>query len=80
MFTKQSVQAALDLNAKKMLPIHWGVFSLGRNSWYQSIDTAIAEASSHNLAIDVPKMGEKYQASFTNDDWWKAPELRRIEE
>lgn len=80
MFTKQSVQAALDLNAKKMIPIHWGVFSLGRNSWYQSIDTAITEASSHNLAIDVPKMGEKYQAGFTNDDWWKAPELRRIEE
>ncbi|WGE85553.1 MBL fold metallo-hydrolase [Actinobacillus equuli] len=61
MFPEQAVQAAQDLKAKRMLPIHWGVFSLGRNPWYQSIDTSVKTAAEKGVVLDVPKMGEKYQ-------------------
>ncbi|SSY70315.1 hypothetical protein [Alysiella crassa] len=77
MFAHQSVQAALDLNAKKIVPMHWGVFSLGRNQWYQSIDNAVKSAKEPGLSIDVPKMGEKYADGFVNDNWWEAKNLRR---
>ncbi|SUT87509.1 Zn-dependent hydrolase [Actinobacillus ureae] len=78
MFSEQAVQAAQDLNAKRMLPIHWGVFSLGRNPWYQSIDTSVKTAAEKGVILDVPKMGEKYQPEhFQNNQWWQAPELRR---
>lgn len=77
MFAHQSVQASLDLNAKKMVPIHWGVFSLGRNPWYESIDNAVKSANEHNLAIDIPKMGEKYQDGFENNAWWQDESLRQ---
>ncbi|MBE9579488.1 MBL fold metallo-hydrolase [Moraxella sp. K1664] len=78
MFAHQSVRASLDLNAKKMVPMHWGVFSLGRNPWYESIDNAVKSAKEHNLAIDVPKMGEKYTDGFVNDNWWENKALRRV--
>lgn len=77
MFPEQAVQAVEDLNAKKMIPMHWGVFSLGRNPWYQSIDTAVATAHAKNIPIDVPKMGEKYDDNFDNDEWWMDKSLRR---
>lgn len=80
LFVHQSIQAVQDLNAKKIVPIHWGVFSLGRNAWYESIDRAVSGANEKQIPIDVPKMGEKYQAGFHNDFWWQAPSLRRTME
>lgn len=78
MFPEQAVQAALDLNAERMLPIHWGVFSLGRNHWNDSIKRAHQSAAEKNLPLDVPKMGEKYQPPhFQNDHWWQNPALLR---
>lgn len=77
MFAHQAVQAALDLNTRRMVPIHWGVFSLGRNPWYESIDSAVADAERHQIPIDVPKMGEKYQDGFVGGDWWRDTALRR---
>lgn len=77
MFAHEAVQAVLDLQAEKMVPIHWGVFSLGRNPWYESIDNAYAGAKRHRIAIDVPKMGEKYTEHFAGDEWWQHPDLRQ---
>ncbi|WP_416191847.1 MBL fold metallo-hydrolase [Neisseria sp. CCUG12390] len=77
MFAHQSVQAVLDLKAEKMVPMHWGVFSLGRNPWYESIDNAVKSAKEHGLPIDVPKMGEKYTDGFTGGEWWTDRALRR---
>ncbi|KGQ70008.1 multidrug transporter [Chelonobacter oris] len=76
MFPEQAVQAALDLGAARMLPIHWGVFSLGRNPWNESIKRTNAAAQRAGLPLDVPKMGEKYQPHrFQNDHWWQNPAL-----
>ncbi|SMB89000.1 L-ascorbate metabolism protein UlaG, beta-lactamase superfamily [Pasteurella testudinis DSM 23072] len=76
MFPEQAVQAALDLNAARMLPIHWGVFSLGRTPWNDSINRTAQTAQAHKLPLDVPKMGEKYQPQpFQNDNWWRNPAL-----
>ncbi len=77
MFAHESVQAALDLKAQKMVPMHWGVFSLGRNPWYESIDNAVKSAKEHGLAFDVPKMGERYADGFVGEEWWTDKSLRR---
>lgn len=77
MFAHESVQAALDLKAQKMVPMHWGVFSLGRNPWYESIDNAVKSAKAHGVALDVPKMGERYADGFVGEEWWTDKSLRR---
>ncbi|QIW15727.1 multidrug transporter [Pasteurellaceae bacterium RH1A] len=75
MFPDQAVQASLDLNAKTMLPIHWGVFNLGKNPWDQSIKLAVQTAQTKQLRLDVPKQGEKYQPEiYQFDPWWEGVE------
>ncbi len=61
MFPEQAVQSVLDINAAIFVPVHWGVFNLGRNPWNRSIKRAHAAAQQHGLRIDVPKQGEKYR-------------------
>lgn len=75
MFPEQSVQAAFDLNAAVMLPIHWAVYNLGRNPWDQNIKRADVDAAKRNLRFDVPKMGEKYTPDgWQTEKWWEGIE------
>ena len=56
-----------------MVPIHWGVFSLGRNHWDENIKRAHAEAERKGVPMDAPKMGEKYQPEgYRTQQWWVA--------
>ncbi len=73
MFPEQAVQGTLDLQATRMVPIHWGVFSLGRNHWDENIKRAHAEAERKGVPMDAPKMGEKYQPEgYRTQQWWVA--------
>ena len=72
MFPEQAVQASLDLNAERMIPMHWGVFSLGRNPWDESIKRTNAEAHKKGVQMEVPKMGEKYlPETHQQKNWWE---------
>ena len=71
MFPEEAVQAAQDINAHIMLPIHWGVFSLGRNPWDESIKRAHAASERSGVRMHVPQMGEKYQPdNYASTPWW----------
>ena len=71
LFPEQAVQGAIDLKAARMVPMHWGVFSLGRNPWDENIKRADAEAERKGLPMDAPKMGEKYQPQgYRTQKWW----------
>ncbi|WP_431217700.1 MBL fold metallo-hydrolase [Puia sp. P3] len=45
MFPEQVVQAAGDLGAKKLMPVHWGKFSLALHPWNESVKRVVAEAA-----------------------------------
>lgn len=71
MFPEEAVQGTLDLKAARMVPIHWGVFSLGRNPWDESIKRVDAEATRQGVRMDVPRMGEKYHPqNYRTQKWW----------
>lgn len=59
MMPEQTVQAAQDLRAAKLLPVHWGKFSLSLHAWKEPIERAVAEASVKGVVIAHPMMGEK---------------------
>ncbi|RYY11087.1 MAG: hypothetical protein EOO36_19540, partial [Cytophagaceae bacterium] len=42
---EQSVQAALDLRAQVMLPVHWGAFTEAHHAWNDPVKRAFAEAA-----------------------------------
>lgn len=72
---EESVQASLDLNAKVVLPIHWGKFDLSLHPWDEPIIRFTKEAKTKNLTIATPLIGESFKLDkLPQDKWWE--ELR----
>jgi L-ascorbate metabolism protein UlaG (beta-lactamase superfamily) len=72
MFPKESAQAAEDLGARHILPVHWGVFDLALHPWRESIDMFMEEAKAKKFNVLTPKMGERIVPGETKTlPWWK---------
>lgn len=72
MFPEQTVQAAIDLKAKALMPVHWGKFSLAMHPWNEPINRVTNEAEKRQLTIVTPKLGETTMLSEKNisQKWW----------
>lgn len=72
MFPQEVIKATKELGAKKLLPLHWGVFDLALHPWHESIDMIFDENKNTNIQILTPIMGEKIDSSTsTTKQWWK---------
>ena len=74
MFPEQTAQAGIDLNAKVIMPIHWGAFKLAQHSWTDPIERVSKKAIELNIEMVAPKIGEALLISETNEitkNWWK---------
>lgn len=73
MYTEQSVQAAVDINAQLMFPIHWGTFDLSNHDWYEPINLAVQYSKAQNIPLVTPRIGQtvRYGERIDNDLWWK---------
>lgn len=74
MMPEQSVQAALDLNARLMMPIHWGAFTLALHSWTDPVERATQEAIRQGVAITTPRIGQVIDLKkevFPDSRWWE---------
>lgn len=61
MFTRESIEVIKKLNAKYLLPVHWGIFDLGMHDFDLSIHMLEDEAKNAGLydKLLLPAMGEK---------------------
>lgn len=76
MMPEEVVKAAQDLNAEKLMPVHWAKFSLGLHPWDESIIRVTAEAKKQNMPVVTPMIGEKANLN-SNDafpEWWRGLE------
>lgn len=74
MMPEETVQAHIDLQGKRMLPIHWAAFSLAIHDWKDSIERVTRRAKEKNIEITTPRIGEPVnveEISYPNDRWWK---------
>lgn len=74
MMPEQTVQAANDLKAGVMMPVHWGSFTLALHSWTDPIERAIKAAEQTNQKLVAPKIGEIMLLSDTpaaRENWWQ---------
>ena len=74
MLPEESVQAAKDINANTVMPIHWGAFTLALHSWTDPVERTIDEAKRLEVSVITPQIGElvildSITASTVN--WWK---------
>lgn len=73
MMPEEVVQAAKELKAYKLLPVHWAKFSLGNHAWDDPILRVTTAAKTNNQPIITPVIGEEVslQDSATYVEWWQ---------
>ena len=66
--------AALDLQAKAVMPIHWGCFNLAFHAWYQPPERFTALAKERNLPVFLPPPGTptEFTGEAANSLWWRS--------
>ncbi len=74
MMPEEVIQAAEDLEAKKLLPVHWSKFSLSLHAWDEPIIRVTKEGRRRGATLLHPMIGEavnlKENTSWTS--WWEA--------
>ncbi len=72
MFPEESVQAAIDLKAKVLMPVHWGKFSLAMHPWNEPIKRVVLAAAAKQLPLVTPKLGETIilDEYLPTENWW----------
>jgi len=73
MFPEETVQAALDLSARTLLPVHWAKFTLSLHPWNESIHRVKAAAGAAHLPITTPRIGEPViiNHDYPIDPWYE---------
>jgi L-ascorbate metabolism protein UlaG (beta-lactamase superfamily) len=74
MFPEQTAQAAVDLNAKVLMPVHWGKFILSTHSWTEPIERVQLAAEKLQLKTTTPQIGEVLQLGkkLPDSKWWRS--------
>jgi L-ascorbate metabolism protein UlaG (beta-lactamase superfamily) len=70
---EQSVQAALDVRARAMLPVHWGAFTEARHPWTEPVQRATAAVAQHpELLLTTPRLGQPVVLGtpLPQKHWW----------
>lgn len=65
MMPEETLKAAKDLQAKKLIPVHNSKFCLSLHAWDEPLKKITALQKDENLHVLTPKIGEKV---FINDD------------
>jgi L-ascorbate metabolism protein UlaG (beta-lactamase superfamily) len=70
---EETVQAAVDLKAKVLMPVHWGKFTLAMHEWNEPVKRVLSKAAGLGLSVVTPKIGEPVilNGGFTNSVWWE---------
>ena len=70
---EETIQAAIDVQSKKIMPIHWGAFTLALHDWNEPVIRAGKKANELNIPMVVPVIGEVMRLDSIASDakrWW----------
>ena len=73
MYPEQAVQAALDLNATTMLPIHNTKYILALHDWDDPLERVYQEGKQTGQHVSTPMIGESFVLGEPMEDnpWWR---------
>jgi L-ascorbate metabolism protein UlaG (beta-lactamase superfamily) len=74
MMPEEVVQAAQDLNSKKLLAVHWGKFALGNHAWDEPAVRVHKAAREKQMNLLTPMIGERANIddhSQRFSPWWE---------
>jgi L-ascorbate metabolism protein UlaG (beta-lactamase superfamily) len=73
MHPEEVLQAAQDLKAKALMPVHWGKFSLSNHAWDEPIKKITELCKSYNFPIVSPLIGQAVNLNnpeLPHKEWW----------
>jgi L-ascorbate metabolism protein UlaG (beta-lactamase superfamily) len=72
MMPEEMVQAAVDLKAKAVLPVHWAKFRLSMHPWNEPIKRVMNKAMELQMPIATPRIGEPLyiNGKYLPNEWW----------
>lgn len=72
MMPEETVQAAVDLKAKVLLPVHWGKFRLGMHPWNEPIKRVLQKAEELDIDVISPMIGQVFSfgSPKLTKKWW----------
>lgn len=73
MFPEESIQAAMDAKARKVMPVHWAGFSLAQHHWTDPVVKFVASAQRKSIPFHTPELGELVDLNQErqNQFWWR---------
>jgi L-ascorbate metabolism protein UlaG (beta-lactamase superfamily) len=73
MMPEETVQASIDLQARLLLPVHWGKFTLSLHTWNEPIQRVIKEATRLGVSVTTPLIGEPVilDSAYPSSVWWE---------
>lgn len=76
MMPEEVIQAAIDLKAKKLMPVHWSKFSLALHAWDDPIKRVVAEGNKQGMPMITPMIGQPIylQENESYNAWWEGLE------
>jgi len=74
----ETLQATKDLKAKRLLPVHWGMFVLAFHTWYDPVEdlsnlAGVQQQTPNAVELVTPLMGQSIEINdaITTEQWWK---------
>ena len=67
------VQAAIDLKASVLMPVHWSKFTLALHPWNEPIKKVTAKAKEMKMPLTTPLIGEviTINKNYPDSIWWE---------
>jgi L-ascorbate metabolism protein UlaG (beta-lactamase superfamily) len=71
-YPEQTAQAAADLNARMIMPVHWAKFIATYHTWNDPVKRLLPCVDSLGIPATVPRIGEPYTLGDApkRDLWW----------
>ena len=70
---QETVQATLDVKAKAMQPIHWGMYNLAPHDWNDPVINSFKFAQDKNFVFIASRLGEIVEnfSNYQTMQWWQ---------
>lgn len=73
MMPEETAQAAVELKARTLMPVHWAKFTLGLHPWKEPIERVVKKAGELHLPLMTPRIGQVVMLKDTllpTEHWW----------
>ncbi|MBC7949618.1 MAG: MBL fold metallo-hydrolase [Chitinophagaceae bacterium] len=79
MMPEETVQAAIDLRAEVLMPVHWGKFALAFHSWDEPPRRILQKATELKVKVTTPMIGEPVIIGevYPEKRWWEMGDGRQ---